>query len=258
MSPPDYRRRRVLAGMTLLPVVGAARVLEAARPSKQLTFVLVHGGWHGGWCWKKVTPLLRVAGHAVYAPTLTGLGDRAHLFTSAVNLSTHIEDVRALLFYEDLHDVVLVGHSYGGMVIAGVAPLVVSRLAGVIYLDAFLPDDGKALEDYIERPPTADGISRLAPPGAPPRWGVTDKSDIAWMEARLRDQPAGTFREAVHIKSDISVRVPHSYVQCTRLPQLVEAAGRAKQRGFRYRTLFSAGHDAMISQPARLARLLLE
>ncbi len=152
----------------------------------------------------------------------------------------------------------LVGHSYGGMVIAGVAPLVVSRLAGVVYLDAFLPDDGKALEDYIDRPPTPEGISRLPPPGAPPRWGVTGESDVAWMEARLRDQPAGTFREAVHIESDISARVPHSYVQCTRLPQLVEAAGRAKQRGFRYRTLFSAGHDAMISQPAQLARLLLE
>ena len=248
----------MLAAMSLLPMAATAPALDASPASRRLTFVLVHGGWHGGWCWKKLTPLLAAAGHAVHTPTLTGLGDRAHLLTSDVDLSTHIEDVGALLFYEDLHDVVLVGHSYGGMVIAGVAPLVAPRLARVIYLDAFLPEDGKALEDYIERPPTPEGISRLPPPGTAPRWGVTDKSDVTWMEARLGDQPARTFTQAVHIATDVSSRVPHSYVQCTKLPQLMEAAGRAKQRGFRYRTLFSAGHDAMISQPAQLARLLLE
>lgn len=122
-GPSDSSRRRMLAATTLLPIAATASVSGASTPSKRLTFVLVHGGWHGGWCWKKLTSLLAAAGHTVHTPTLTGLDDRAHLLTPEVNLDTHIEDVRALLFYEDLHDVVLVGHSYGGMVIAGVAPL---------------------------------------------------------------------------------------------------------------------------------------
>ena len=85
------------------------------------TYVLVHGAWHGGWCWGRVTPLLRAAGHVVYTPTLTGLGERAHLLSPAIDLGTHVEDVVRVLHYEDLSDVVLVGHSYGGMVITGVA-----------------------------------------------------------------------------------------------------------------------------------------
>src|SRR5688572_718991 len=106
------------------------------------TFILVHGSWHGGWCWRLVTPLLRAAGHDVYTPTLTGLGERAHLVNSGVTLETHIEDVVNLLFYEDLSDVALVGHSYAGVVVSGVAARVPERLACVLYLDAYLPPEG--------------------------------------------------------------------------------------------------------------------
>src|SRR5437763_6310667 len=101
------------------------------------TYVLVHGAWHGGWCWQRVTPLLRAAGHEVYTPTLTGLGERAHLGTPDVGLATHVEDIVTMLEYEDLTDVVLVGHSYAGMVITGVAHAVPSRLTHLVYLDAF-------------------------------------------------------------------------------------------------------------------------
>src|SRR3954452_4236427 len=114
--------------------------------SDQATFVLVHGAWHGGWCWKRLTPLLRAAGHEVVVPTLTGLGERSHLLTPEVGLDTHIRDITAVLKYEDLHNVVLIGHSYGGMVIAGVAEEVPERIAQLVYLDAFLPDNGKALK----------------------------------------------------------------------------------------------------------------
>src|SRR5579862_6453256 len=99
------------------------------------TFVLVHGAWHGGWCWRKLTPLLRAAGHEVFAPTLTGLGERAHLATPEVGLSFHVQDVVNVLVYEDLHEVVLVGHSYGGMVITGVTGQAPERLAQLVYLD---------------------------------------------------------------------------------------------------------------------------
>lgn len=228
---------------------------SAQKPSR--TFVLVHGAWHGGWCWNKLTPLLTSAGHRVHTPTLTGLGDRSHLLTPEVGLDTHIKDISALFHYEDVHDAILVGHSYGGMVVAGVAPSVVARLAGVIYLDAFLPDDGKALQDYVTlRPP--EGLWRLPPPGKPPRFGVSNPADVTWMEARLTDQPLKTMTQPVNIAADISARVPHTFVLCTKSPQFVAAAERAKQRGFRYRELLSAGHDAMISQPGELAKLLVE
>src|ERR1051325_3898654 len=97
------------------------------------TFVLVHGAWHGGWCWKKLTPLLRAAGHQVFTPTLTGLGERSHLLSPQVDLNTHIKDISLVLEFEDLQDVVLVGHSYGGMVIAGVAEQVSGRLVQLVY-----------------------------------------------------------------------------------------------------------------------------
>ena len=111
------------------------------------TYVLVHGGAHGGWCYGKVAPLLRRVGQAVHAPTLTGLGERSHLVSPAVDLELHVRDVVALLHYEDLHDVILVGHSYGGMVITGVGDRAFDRIAGLVFLDAANPLDHQSLVD---------------------------------------------------------------------------------------------------------------
>ena len=111
------------------------------------TFVLVHGAWHGGWCWRFVRPLL--GGHDVYAPSLTGLGERKHLARADVDLDTHIADVVSLLEMEDLCDVVLVGHSYGGMVITGAADRAPERIGRLVYLDAFVPENGKCTLDYV-------------------------------------------------------------------------------------------------------------
>src|SRR3954471_5708155 len=178
-------RRRILTalGATSLDAMVQSRPVSAQ--SKAMTFLLVHGAWHGGWCWRKLTPLLRAAGHQVLTPTLTGLGDRAHLLSAEVDLTTHIQDVSAVLEYEDLRDVVLVGHSYAGMVIAGVAEKARARLEQLVYLDAFLPEDGKAVKDFAPLNPTRDDGWRVPVPGAPPRFGVTDNRDVLWMEARL-------------------------------------------------------------------------
>src|SRR5215813_9903475 len=111
------------------------------------TFVLVHGAWHGGWCWQKVIPLLEAADHAVYAPTLTGLAERACELSPDVGLDTHIQDVVGLLQDKDLHEVILVGHSYGGMVITGVVDAVPERIAHLVYLDTFVPRDGESMVD---------------------------------------------------------------------------------------------------------------
>jgi pimeloyl-ACP methyl ester carboxylesterase len=131
------------------------------------TFVLIHGAWHGGWCWKKLTPLLRAAGHEVYTPTLTGLADRAHLLSPQIGLNTHIADISALLEYEDLHNVILVGHSDGGMVITGVAEVAAQRLAHLVFLDAFVPQDGQSLFDTI--PDRGAAMKTIAPRRRHPR-----------------------------------------------------------------------------------------
>ncbi len=112
-------------------------------------FVLIHGGWYGGWCWHSVASKLSAMGHRVYCPTLTGVGERVHLLNEHVNLSTHITDITNLLFYEDLYNIILCGHSYGGMVITGVANIMPERIGTIVYLDAFLPENGKAVYDYL-------------------------------------------------------------------------------------------------------------
>jgi pimeloyl-ACP methyl ester carboxylesterase len=222
------------------------------------TFVLVHGGWHGGWCWKKLTPLLRAAEHQVFTPTLTGLGERSHLLTSEVDLATHVKDIALVLEYEDLQHVVLVGHSYGGMVITGVAEAVGSRVAQLVYLDAFLPENGKSLIDYAALPPTREGGWRVPPPATMRDFGVTDETDIAWAEARLGDQPARTFTQPVQLSARTYELLPKTFIQLSEAPWFVEAAERAKQQGFRYYRLLSGGHDAMLSQPNELSQILLE
>ena len=113
------------------------------------TFVLVHGAWHGGWCYKRVARLLRQAGHDVYTPTLTGLGERAHLMNRAIALDTHVQDIVGVIRCEELSDVVLCGHSYGGMVITGVAEQMAAKIRSLVYLDAFVPENGKCLFDYL-------------------------------------------------------------------------------------------------------------
>lgn len=251
-------RRQVLGAMGASAFAAVANVATVSTQSKAITFLLVHGAWHGGWCWKKLTPLLRVAGHQALTPTLTGLGERSHLLSSAVDLTTHVDDVTAVLNYEDLHDVVLVGHSYGGMVIAGVAEKAGARLAQLIYLDAFLPENGKAVKDYAPLNPTRDDGWRVPVPGKPPRFGVTNEQDIEWMEKRLGDQPIKTFTEPARLSASPNRSLREAFIQCTKAPFFTEAAERAKRQGFQSREMLTAGHDAMITQPEALAKMLLE
>lgn len=254
---PRLTRRHMLGAMAVSALCGAAKGSVINRVKKS-TFVLVHGAWHGGWCWKKVTPLLRAAGHEVLTPTLTGLGERAHLLNPQIDLSTHIQDIAAVLEYEDLRDVVLVGHSYAGMVIAGVAEKAGARLAHVVYLDAFLPENGKGVKDYARLAPAREDGWRVPPIGPPGAFGVTDAADVAWVAPRLGDHPLKTFTQPVQISTDRNRILAQTFVQCTKAPFFTEAGERARRRGFRYRELFSAGHDAMITKPKELAKILLE
>lgn len=234
---------------------------------QRTTFVLVHGAWHGGWAWKKVTPLLRDAGHDVFTPTLTGLGERRHLANPAIDLDTHIQDVAGVLESEDLRNVVLVGHSYAGMVITGVMEKAPDRLAQVVYLDAFLPEDGKCLTDYVpafvpgyEKSVRADGDGwRLPFAGALTlqTLGITDPADIAWMAPRMDAQPYRTFVQQVHISPGVAKKPRRVYLLSSERPHYLSAVERARAQGFDVVHVPGAGHDVMVTQPRELADALL-
>lgn len=226
-------------------------------------FVLVHGAWHGGWCWKKLVALLRADGHEVYAPTLTGLGERAHLLAPGIDLTTHIDDILGVLHYEDLSSVVLVGHSSGGMVISGVVERIPERVAHAIYLDAFLPNDGESIRDIGENP-RLDEIAetygdgwRMPPLTRAAGFGVTNPEDIDWVDSRLGDTSYATFTQPIELTRNDDDGIARSFVLTSRVI-FPNHASRARKRGYAVRELMEAGHDAMVTMPQELAVLLLD
>lgn len=230
------------------------------------TFVLVHGTGCGGWVWQKVTSLLRTRGHAVYTPTLTGLADRRHLLNDQVNLTTHITDITNLIFYEDLNDVILVGNSYGGMVITGTAGRIPERLKLLVYLDAYLPDDGQSEADLLQEELLArrmaeaaahGGVIQPPPPGI---FGISDPWLVDWVSKRMTPHPISTYIEPVHIDNGPSSPVPLIYIHCTGNPATTpdlfsESAAKAKNRGWPVIEM-NTGHLAMLSQPQSLMEIL--
>ena len=242
----------------------AKRASRTRAPRRKSTYVLVHGAWHGGWCWKKVVPALRAAGHEVYTPTLTGLGERAHLANPAIDLATHIADVVNLLEAEELAKVVLVGHSYGGMVVTGVADRAASRLRRVVYLDAFLPENGKCLLDYLHpdrRTLINQGqIGGFVDPLPLAIFGVTEPQDVAWVTRHEMRQSYRTFAQPVHFTGNGGASLPRTYVYCTKPPtgsfdQFAERLRR--DPAWRFYEL-ETGHDCMITDPQSVIRILLE
>lgn len=230
-----------------------------------MTLVLVHGGWHGGWCWRPVAAVLRAAGHEVHAPTLTGLGDRAHLrepLGDRLGLHTHVDDVAALLVAEDVRDVVLVGHSYAGLVIEGAADRVPDRVGRLVHLDAFVPAAGRSLFDLLP-PARREFYDRQVRDGAvdpPPveALGITDPDTARRVVARLTPQPVATFTEALPLTGSAQ-RVPRSYVRCTEGPMVASFAPfaeRARSDPAWDLHELACGHDAMLIAPDDVAALL--
>ena len=232
------------------------------------TYVLVHGGAHGGWCYRDVARRLRAAGHDVFTPTLTGLGERAHLLSPDVDLDTHIADVVAVLHYEDLRDVILVGHSYGGMVITGAADRAADRVGHLVYLDSVNPADGESLAVLAAplmraaraQARVVDGVELVLFPGTEPlpHYGVTDPDAIAWMSERLTPHPFATFAQPLRLDDEAALAtIPQTQIVCTstlagRDPARLEPA-RAAGRVWDVDT----GHDLMITEPDAVAGLLL-
>jgi len=228
------------------------------------TFVLVHGAWHGGWCWSRVVERLSTRGHRAFAPTLSGLGDRAHEFSGDITLTTHIDDVAGLLRDEDLREVVLCGHSYGGSVIAGVIERAPERIAAAVFLDAFIPQNGEAIFDMVPPDQRDRQLSAIAEAGGlalPPipaaNFRVND-ADQALVNARCVPQPAGTFCERIVLSAAQARVTRRSYVRATGYPSVTfeRFYGVARDAGW---TLYDAscGHDVMLDDPDRLTEILL-
>lgn len=252
------RQRSLVLVALLLAAVGPVRAqppTASSESSAARTFVFVHGAWGGGWAWRQVDSLLTSAGQRVYRPTLTGLGERVHLASADIGLETHVDDVVNVLTYEQLNDVILVGHSYGGMVITGVADRVPERVARLVYIDAFVPDDGESVADLFG----ARGEQILAwvrdglivppwiSPERPPPYDVP--------------HPARTFTDPVRWRNPAAREVPATYVLtvaagATEDDDFLPFAERAAARGWEVQRL-EADHNPQWSAPAELVRRLL-
>lgn len=233
------------------------------------TFVLVHGGGHGGWCYFKVARLLRGAGHDVYTPTLTGLGERVHLLSPETNLSTHITDIVNVLLYEDLCEVILVGHSYGGMVITGVADQASGRIRELVYLDAAHPENGQSLVDTAPGPmafarsssQTIDGIELVMWPNdeVVAAMGVTDPADVALLRQRMNPHPWKAFEEKLAFQNgEAALAIPRTNINCSSALNSSSEVDRAKQLSGWRNYEIDTGHDLMIVEPDKVTEILLE
>ncbi len=229
------------------------------------TVVLVHGAWHGGWCWKRVCPLLRNAGYEVFTPTLTGLGERSHLVTPQVGLETHITDIVNVFEYEDLRDVVLVGHSYAGLIITGVADRIPERLKLLVYLDAVTPEDGQSGLDLARSPERREQLERQArkrgdglipiPDTTDQPFGITDEGDVTWVMEKLTPHPLKTTQDPLQIRTPHPLKVSRAFISCTFEPETTRREELTSQ-GWKYLEL-AACHDAMVTEPKALVAMLL-
>jgi pimeloyl-ACP methyl ester carboxylesterase len=228
-----------------------AKPVAAAKP----TIVIVHGAWGGSWAWRKVEALLRDKGFNVYRQQLTGLGDRVHLSRPDIGLSTHIEDVVNTIRYEDLHDIILLGHSYGGMVITGVADRIPDRIRRLVYVDAFVPNDGESVMSFVGG--RGDWLKQMIKGDyIVPPWVKPDQPP-----PHDEPQPLKTFTESLSLKNKAALKIPATYILTVDAGKEAKAddfwpqAQRAKERGWPVLEL-TADHNAQWSAPEALVEML--
>ncbi len=227
-------------------------------------FVLVHGAWHGAWCWKRVLSGLRARGHRAFAVSLTGVGERAHQLSSHIRLATHVADVIAVIDAEELRSCVLVGHSYGGMVITGVADRIddMATLSRLVYLDAMVPLPGEcwsSTHDPQTRAARRASIAELGylPPPDPLVFGL-DGADRDWVARRQTPQPGSLYDDPLNFDPDRASRWPRQFIDCTApaLPSINAMRQRVRAAERWQVDELATGHDAMISAPQLLLDLL--
>jgi len=259
----------------LLVASASAAVLSATSPSygqpvpvrAARSFVLVHGSWHGAWCWDRTAQQLRMRGHRVYAVTQTGLGDRQHLLGAANHIDVYVNDIVNLIEAEELDDVVLVGHSFGGIPVTGAAARLSGRISSLVYLDAGVPRSGESAlsplspeEQALRRKAVVPlaGVDVLMPPSEIPRFWGLNASDSEWVKRRLTPHPFATYATPLRFDDAAWERLPRTYVQCTAPWHPALGAMQARLREDRkWRWIeFAAGHDGMVTHPQELAEIL--
>ncbi len=256
-------RRTFLATAAAGATMAAAPRAAGAATAK--TYVLVHGAWHGGWCWEKVATILRSRGHNVITPTQTGLGERAHLLSKSITLDTFVEDILNVIKYEDIKDIILVGHSFGGNAISGTADRMPERIKQLVYLDAVILENGQSVfgllpKDVVEARTKAaqessGGLTIPAPP--PAAFGITDAAQAAWLAPRLTPHPFNTFTSPLKLGNKVGNGLPAYYVFCNDPVYGPLQASRdwVKKNGMKMVEIKS-GHDAMAIAPQALADML--
>ena len=229
------------------------------------TFLLVHGAWHGGWCWRRVADLLQAKGHKVFAPTMTGLGERSHLMRAGIDLSTHVTDIVNVMKWEGLSGVVLCGHSYGGMVVSGVAEQMADKIASIVFLDAFVPENGDAMADLTSQVvrdalKAATEKREISMPARPAAAFLVNEKDQAWVDRLCGPQPIGTMTEKITLAGARERIAKKGYIRAGAYPNpgFDKALARVKSdRSWRTYDV-PCGHDVMVDMPERLAEIVLE
>lgn len=229
------------------------------------TFVLVHGAWHGAWCWRRVADLLQTRGHQVFAPTLTGLADRSHLLGAGINLDTHIADIVNLVKWEGLDGIVLVAHSYAGFPVSGAIERIFDQVASVVFLDAFIPENGQKsldLASEFARKSTREAIARggIANPAPKAAQFAVNERDRAWVDAKLTPQPIGVALQPIRLTGARERIAKKTYIRAAQYPQpAFDGYYAAKKADPSWRTCeVPCGHDVMIDMPERLVDILLD
>jgi pimeloyl-ACP methyl ester carboxylesterase len=267
MNGDSMTRRAAIASATLAASAAAFGGSQAmAQAGARKTFVLIHGAWHGGWCWRRVADLLEAKGHKVFAPSLTGNGDRSHLLSKDVVLDTHITDIVNLFKWEDLKDVCLVAHSYGGWPSSGALEQIGDRVSSIVWLDAFKPENSQKGTDFasdFSRKAMEEAIAkgtpgRAAPP--PSAFGVNEK-DQAWVKSKLTDQPNGVATQPIKLTGARERIAKKTYIRAPKYPQAAFDKALAECKADPSWKTFvndNTGHDVMIDQPEWLADVVLQ
>jgi pimeloyl-ACP methyl ester carboxylesterase len=251
----------VIAGAGLMSTIGETTA-QAQGTAK--TFVLVHGAWHGGWCWRRVSDLLEKKGHKVFTPTMTGLGERSHLLDAKINLTTHITDIVNVIKWENLRDIVLVGHSYGGAIISGVAEQAHDAIASIVFLDAFVPESGDSLATKSSQP-VRDAIAALPKDAlgmkpVPAAVFRVNEKDRAWVDAMCTPHPVGTLTDQIKLTGARDKIAKKAYIRAKGYPSVPFDGYLEKVKGDSSWRVYElpSGHDVMVDMPDRLSEILVE
>ena len=268
MSDNSLTRREAIGGAAL--GVGAAALggtQAAAQTGPRKTFVLIHGAWHGGWCWRRVADRLEAKGHKVFAPSLTGLADRSHLLSMSVNLDTHITDIANLFKWEDIKDVCLVAHSYGGWPCSGALEQIGDRVSSIVWVDAFLPNDGERGFDFaneFSRKALQEALAKNEPGrNSPPAkfFAVISEADQKWVDSKTTAQPNGIPMQPIKLTGARNKVAKKTYIRAAKYPQPAfdKALAQCKaDKSWQTYEPDNTGHDIMVDAPDWLTEILIK